>query len=40
MIYLVRHRETDWNILGRYQSRIDIESNQKDLIKQKKFNIT
>lgn len=39
MIYLIRHRETDWNVVGRYQGRIDIERNEKDLIKQKKFNI-
>ena len=39
MIYLIRNRETDWNVVGRYQGRIDIERNEKDLIKQKKFNI-
>lgn len=28
MIYIVRHGQTDWNVEGRYQGRIDIELNE------------
>ena len=28
MIYIVRHGQTNWNIEGRYQGRIDIELNE------------
>lgn len=28
MIYIVRHGETNWNVEGRYQGRIDIELNE------------
>jgi len=28
MIYIVRHGQTDWNIEGRYQGRIDVELNE------------
>ena len=28
MIYIVRHGETNWNLEGRYQGRIDIELNE------------
>ncbi len=28
MIYIVRHGQTDWNLEGRYQGRIDIELNE------------
>lgn len=27
MIYIVRHGQTDWNVEGKYQGRIDIELN-------------
>lgn len=30
-IYLVRHGETDWNSLRKYQGRIDIELNEKGI---------
>lgn len=29
MIYIVRHGQTNWNLEGRYQGRIDIELNEK-----------
>lgn len=31
MIYIVRHGQTDWNLEGRYQGRIDIELNDVGL---------
>lgn len=31
MIYIVRHGQTDWNFLGRYGGRIDVELNDKGI---------
>lgn len=31
MIYIVRHGETNWNVEGRYQGRIDIELNKNGI---------
>lgn len=31
MIYIVRHGQTDWNLEGRYQGRIDVELNSTGL---------
>ncbi|MDO5557105.1 MAG: histidine phosphatase family protein [Clostridia bacterium] len=31
MIYIVRHGQTNWNLEGRYQGRIDIELNEKGI---------
>ena len=31
MIYIVRHGQTDWNVEGRYQGRIDVELNEKGI---------
>ena len=31
MIYIVRHGETDWNVEGRYQGRMDIELNENGI---------
>ena len=31
MIYIVRHGQTDWNVEGRYQGRIDVELNSKGI---------
>ena len=37
MIYIVRHGETNWNVEGRYQGRIDIELNEKGIIQAKEI---
>ncbi len=31
MIYIVRHGQTDWNVKGIYQGRVDIELNEKGI---------
>ena len=31
MIYIVRHGQTDWNLEGRYQGRLDVELNEKGI---------
>lgn len=31
MIYIVRHGQTDWNVEGRYQGRMDVELNEKGI---------
>ena len=31
MIYIVRHGQTDWNVEGRYQGRLDIDINEKGI---------
>ncbi len=31
MIYIVRHGQTDWNVEGRYQGRLDVELNHKGI---------
>ena len=31
MLYIVRHGQTDWNLEGRYQGRLDIELNEKGI---------
>lgn len=31
MIYIVRHGQTDWNVEGRYQGRLDVELNDKGI---------
>ena len=31
MIHIVRHGQTDWNVEGRYQGRLDIDINEKGI---------
>lgn len=37
MIYIVRHGQTDWNLIGRYQGRIDVELNEEGINQAKKI---
>ena len=37
MIYIVRHGQTDWNLIGKYQGRIDVELNEKGITQAKEI---
>ena len=39
MIYLVRHGQTNWNVLGKYQGKTDIDLNQTGVFQAEKMKI-